>query len=282
MFTGDNLAVFILLSCRPQPVQRITSSRAQRGSAQSVRPTATPTAGERRCVRVAPRTCVQIRTAPTPRAPVSTHSTGLGPTRPSLGWCHSLPCCCSLQFAFSISGVVSLFLWCHPGFSNLPCVLCAPCWALTCVAFVVGCWGLGAFFPPKQALMVSSDTSVQIQEFQFSRIVCCVNGRDFVIRCTFKLAAKRMWNNAKPRARDGFCSLQVWFQWQLGLTFVPPAVTDNYNYKGFILIINRLIWPFLRHSMLVYKIACVILCTSLVLSICLWRFLIKWDLIVKL
>lgn len=65
-----------------------------------------------------------------------------------------------------------------------------------------------------------------------------------------------MWNSVKLWALDSFCSLQVWFQCQLEFTSTTFIFTDICNYKGFILIINHLIWAFLLHIMFVLDCLC--------------------------
>lgn len=75
-----------------------------------------------------------------------------------------------------------------------------------------------------------------------------VKQKDFWIRhILLKRPQRRKWNNVKLSIVDIFCSLQVWYQHQLEFTSTNFIIADNYNYKGFILIINHVIRSFLLH-----------------------------------
>lgn len=157
--TRTNLPSFVFPSCPPQPVLWVSSSRAQRDSAQAVQASATPPSRGRQCVRVDLDTCVQNLMLPTPHARVSMQKTvlmhestckygGAKQHKYLLACFHSLPSPAVRHFVFTISGAISLFLWCHLAkllYSAL-CPLCH-CWALRCMSFVTGCRGGRAFTP---------------------------------------------------------------------------------------------------------------------------------------
>lgn len=64
-----------------------------------------------------------------------------------------------------------------------------------------------------------------------------------------------MWNLGGMMAFPVLCRCD-----SLELQFTSNCmITDNFNYKGFILIINHLIRPFLLYMMLLYWIACTVL-----------------------
>lgn len=117
---------FVLPSCPPQPVLWVSSSRAQRDSAQAVQDSATLPSGGHLCVRVALDTYVQNLTLPTPRALVSIHkcvlivfkNRGAKQHKHLLASSRFLPYPALLllsrsAFVFTISDAVSLFLWGH-------------------------------------------------------------------------------------------------------------------------------------------------------------------------
>lgn len=114
--THDNL-LFVFSSCPPQPVLWVSSSGAQRDSAQSVQDSATPPSGGPQCVRVILDTYVQNPMRPTPRALVSVpvhKSTCKYRATQACTLLFSLftfPCTSSLCFTTSVA--VTLFLWCR-------------------------------------------------------------------------------------------------------------------------------------------------------------------------